>query len=65
VRVFDAAVKKAYKGKKKIAWMEVFAGRRRSSGLTLVAGRYGGGVSGIFGRDQGPLTTPVGAGFAR
>ena len=26
VRVFDAAVARAYGGKKKIAWMEVFAG---------------------------------------
>ena len=26
VRVFDAAVEKAYGGKKKIAWMEVYAG---------------------------------------
>ena len=27
VRVFDAAVEKAYGGKKKIAWFEVFAGQ--------------------------------------
>src|ERR1041385_3494498 len=26
VRVFDAAVEKAYKGKRKVAWYEVFAG---------------------------------------
>ncbi|MFN3267187.1 MAG: NADP-dependent isocitrate dehydrogenase, partial [Deinococcales bacterium] len=26
VRVLDAAVEKAYSGKKKIAWMEVYAG---------------------------------------
>src|SRR5512147_1863361 len=26
VRVFDAAVEKAYQGKRKIAWLEVFAG---------------------------------------
>jgi isocitrate dehydrogenase len=26
VRVFDAAVERAYDGKRKIAWMEVFAG---------------------------------------
>ena len=25
-KVFDAAVEKAYNGKKKIAWMEIFAG---------------------------------------
>src|ERR1700674_1180224 len=28
VRVMDAAVEKAYGGKKKIAWMEVFAGEK-------------------------------------
>src|SRR5258706_15800603 len=28
VRVFDAAVAKAYKGKRKIAWMEVYAGEK-------------------------------------
>jgi isocitrate dehydrogenase len=28
VRVFDAAVEKAFGGKKKIAWMEVFAGEK-------------------------------------
>ena len=26
VRVFDAAVEKAYKGKRRVAWYEVFAG---------------------------------------
>src|SRR3954467_10798989 len=28
VRVFDAAVKKAFGGKKRVAWMEVFAGEK-------------------------------------
>src|SRR5213595_2172947 len=28
VRVFDAAVEKAYQGKRKVAWMEVFAGEK-------------------------------------
>ena len=31
VRVFDAAVEKAYGGKRKIDWMEVSPARRRSS----------------------------------
>ncbi|MFA4864963.1 MAG: NADP-dependent isocitrate dehydrogenase, partial [Bacteroidales bacterium] len=26
VRVFDAAVQKAYNGKRKVSWLEVFAG---------------------------------------
>src|SRR5471030_297452 len=31
VRVFDAAVEKAFGGKKKIAWMEVYAGEKAAS----------------------------------
>ena len=34
VRVFDAAVAKAYGGKRKIAWFEVFAGEKASSAST-------------------------------
>ena len=65
-RVFDSAVDKAYKGSKKIAWMEIFAGEKALP---------------IYGKDQwlpdetveaiqefqvaikGPLTTPVGGGI--
>jgi isocitrate dehydrogenase len=64
--VFDAAVKKAYGGKKSIAWMEIFAGEKAVK---------------IYGKDEwlpketldaikeyivaikGPLTTPVGGGI--
>jgi isocitrate dehydrogenase len=64
VRVFDAAVEKAYGGKKKIAWMEVYAGEKSfkqfSSWLpddTVEAFReYYVGI-------KGPLTTPVGGGI--
>src|SRR5689334_1594763 len=31
VRVFDAAVEKAYKGKRRIVWYEVFAGEKAMS----------------------------------
>src|SRR5205807_396943 len=69
VRVLDAAVEQAYRGKKKIAWAEVFAGEKAQA---------------VYGRDcppnllpeetldvireflvaiKGPLTTPVGEGF--
>src|SRR6266508_1944034 len=69
VRVLDAAVEQAYRGKKKIAWLEVFAGEKAQA---------------VYGRDcppnllpqetldvigeylvaiKGPLTTPVGEGF--
>ena len=64
VRVFDAAVEKAYKGKRKIAWMEVFAGekafKRFNNWLpddTVAA--FQEYLVGI----KGPLTTPVGGGI--
>src|SRR5665213_2294450 len=64
VRVFDAAVAKAYGGKKKISWFEVFAGeesfKRFNNWLpdeTVDAfKRYLVGI-------KGPLTTPVGGGI--
>ncbi|MDK3157492.1 NADP-dependent isocitrate dehydrogenase [Kamptonema cortianum] len=63
-RVMDAAVQKAYGGKKKIAWMEVFAGeesfKRFNSWLpddTVEA--FKEFLVGI----KGPLTTPVGGGI--
>ncbi len=64
--VFDAAVKKAYNGKKKIAWMEIYAGEKAVK---------------VYGKNQwlpdetveaikeyvvaikGPLTTPIGGGI--
>src|SRR5688572_4073923 len=64
VRVFDAAVEKAYGGKKKIAWMEVFAGEKAYNQFnnwlpddTVEAFREF--LVGI----KGPLTTPVGGGI--
>jgi isocitrate dehydrogenase len=64
VRVFDAAVAKAFGGKKKIAWMEVFAGeksfKKYNSWLhdeTVPA--FQEYLVGI----KGPLTTPVGGGI--
>jgi isocitrate dehydrogenase len=64
VRVFDAAVEKAYDGKKKIAWFEVFAGQAAKDKVdnwlpddTVEAFReYLVGI-------KGPLTTPVGGGI--
>jgi isocitrate dehydrogenase len=64
VRVFDAAVAKAYGGKRRIQWMEVFAGEKSQERFaswlpdeTVEAFREF--VVGI----KGPLTTPVGGGF--
>jgi len=64
VRVLDAAVEKAYGGKKKIAWKEVYAGEKSFKQFnnwlpdeTVEAFRqYYVGI-------KGPLTTPVGGGI--
>ncbi|TAE09832.1 MAG: NADP-dependent isocitrate dehydrogenase [Bacteroidetes bacterium] len=64
VRVFDAAVEKAYGGKRKIMWKEVLAGEKAFKQVnnwlpeeTLTAFReYLVGI-------KGPLTTPVGGGI--
>ncbi|MEQ1887478.1 MAG: isocitrate/isopropylmalate family dehydrogenase, partial [Bryobacteraceae bacterium] len=64
VRVFDAAVQKAYGGKRKISWFEVFAGEASKNKFdnwlpddTVEAFReYLVGI-------KGPLTTPVGGGI--
>jgi len=64
VRVLDAAVEKAYGGKKKIAWMEVFAGGKAFEKFgewlpeeTVQA--FSEFLVGI----KGPLTTPIGGGI--
>jgi len=63
-RVFDAAVQKAYGGKRKIHWMEVYAGEKAYNNFgswlpdeTVEAFReYLVGI-------KGPLTTPIGGGI--
>src|SRR5579871_2847722 len=64
VRVMDAAVKKAYGGKRKIHWMEVYAGEKSHKLLnswlpdeTVEACRE------YLVSIKGPLTTPVGGGI--
>ena len=64
VRVFDAAVKKAYNGKRKVAWKEVLAGEKafRLTGNWLpdqTLADFRDYLVGI----KGPLTTPVGEGM--
>jgi isocitrate dehydrogenase len=64
VRVFDAAVEKAYGGRRKIAWMEVQAGEKafKQSGSWLpdeTVEAFRDFLVGI----KGPLTTPVGGGI--
>jgi len=65
-KVVDAAVKKASKGSKKIAWMEVFAGEK----ATQVYGKDSwlpdetlAAVADYVIAIKGPLTTPVGGGI--
>ncbi|GBF28555.1 isocitrate dehydrogenase [NADP] [bacterium MnTg03] len=66
IKVVDAAVEKAFQGKKKISWMEIYAGEKATH---------------IYGEDawlpeesmaamkdyivsiKGPLTTPIGGGI--
>jgi isocitrate dehydrogenase len=63
-RVLDAAVEKAYRGERRIAWMEVYAGEKAFKQFnnwlpdeTVAAFReYLVGI-------KGPLTTPVGGGI--
>src|SRR3972149_1023899 len=64
VRVFDAAVEKAYKSERKIIWKEVLAGEKAFTTVnnwlpdeTVEAFReYRVGI-------KGPLTTPIGGGI--
>jgi isocitrate dehydrogenase len=64
-RVFDAAVQKAYQGKRRITWFEVYAGEAAKNKFdnwlpddTIEAFReYLVGI-------KGPLTTPVGGGIS-
>jgi isocitrate dehydrogenase len=64
VRVFDAAVEKAFSGKKKISWKEVFAGEKafKSTGSWLPEDTLAAFKEYLVGI-KGPLTTPVGEGM--
>ncbi len=62
--VFDAAVEKAYGGKRKVAWMEIYAGEKAHAIYnqwlpeeTIEAIRQ------HYIAIKGPLTTPIGGGF--
>src|SRR6516164_9091420 len=63
-RVFDAAVEKAYGGKKKISWFEVFAGQAAKDKFDnwLPDDTVEGFREYLVGI-KGPLTTPVGGGI--
>ncbi|RLC41493.1 MAG: NADP-dependent isocitrate dehydrogenase, partial [Candidatus Coatesbacteria bacterium] len=64
--VLDGAVKKAYDGERKIAWMEIFAGDKAQSvygeGIVL-PDETPQAIQEFIIAIKGPLTTPVGGGY--
>src|SRR5436189_4747282 len=64
VRVFDAAVEKAYGGKRKVEWQEVLAGEKafNQTGNWLPQETLDAFNKYLIGI-KGPLTTPVGGGI--
>lgn len=64
-RIWDAAVEKAYGGKRKVAWIEIYCGEKAAG---LYEGNYMPEETFDALREfkvgiKGPLTTPVGGGF--
>jgi len=63
-RVVDAAVEKAYKGKKKIAWMDIYAGEKAYELYReWLPQETCDAIKKYFVAIKGPLTTPIGGGF--
>jgi isocitrate dehydrogenase len=65
-KVVDAAVSKAYGGKRKIAWMEVYAGEKAAKmydANTWLPAETMQAVRNYVISIKGPLTTPVGGGI--
>src|SRR6202142_1420539 len=64
LRVFDAAVEKAYKGNRRVAWYEVFAGEKAKAKFdTWLPDDTVDAVREFRVAIKGPLTTPVGGGI--
>ena len=66
IKVVDAAVEKAYGGKRKISWMEVFAGEKATQVYdqdTWLPQETLDAVKDYVVSIKGPLTTPVGGGI--
>src|SRR5437764_6074628 len=64
VRVFDAAVEKAYNGKRRIVWYEVFAGEKAKAKFdTWLPDDSVSAIREFRVAIKGPLTTPVGGGI--
>lgn len=64
VRVFDAAVQKAYNGERKIQWMEVLAGEKAfDETQNWLPAETVQAISEYLVAIKGPLTTPIGGGI--
>lgn len=71
IKVVDASVEKAYKGKRKIAWMEIYAGEKAKKiyqkdiygNDTWLLAETVGLIREHIVAIKGPLTTPVGGGI--
>src|ERR1700690_400283 len=63
-RVCDAAVQKAYGGKRKIHWLELFAGEKANKAYnTWLPDETVSACRNFLVSIKGPLTTPVGGGI--
>jgi isocitrate dehydrogenase len=64
LRIWDAAVEKAYGGQRKISWMEIFCGEKAADlyGTSMPEETFDA-MREFFVGIKGPLTTPVGEGF--
>src|SRR5690606_13144790 len=64
VRVFDAAVEKAYGGKRRIHWMEIYAGEKSNNQFgTWLPDSTVQACRDYLVSIKGPLTTPIGGGI--
>lgn len=66
LKVIDAAVEKAYQGKRSIAWMEIFAGEKANEVYgenTWLPDETLDAIKKYLVAIKGPLTTPVGGGI--
>jgi isocitrate dehydrogenase len=63
-RVFDAAVERAYKGKRRVVWYEIFAGEKAKAKFdTWLPDDTVDAIREFRVAIKGPLTTPVGGGI--
>jgi len=64
VRVFDAAIDRAYNGKRKVAWYEIFAGEKAKAKFdNWLPDDSVAAIRELRVGIKGPLTTPVGGGI--